>query len=164
MPEPRRKTQHKEVMLRLQSRAKYIASLPKRGGLQPPTFELKSRPRTSVENMRIGLPPPPPKARPKSFQPNQPSTPVRPIPPAFSPGWTASIARRQGPVGSKPGYTGRASAAVVTQKSIASLALKQVQERWTQIIQNLQDCSLLAQTTAQTSHEQDLIIAALRGY
>ena len=149
MPEPCRKTQHKEVMLRLQSRAKYIASLPKRGGLQPPTFELRSRPRTSVENMRIGLPPPPAKARPKSLQPNQPLTPIRPIPPAFSPaGWTASIARRQGTVGSNPGYTGRASAEFVTQKSIASLALRQVQERWTQIIQNLQDCSLLAQTTA----------------
>ena len=64
-PEMRRKPQHKEVLFRLQSRAKYIASLPKRGGLQPPIFEPRSRPQTSVEDMRIGLPPPPAKARQK---------------------------------------------------------------------------------------------------
>ena len=132
VPEPRRKTQHKEVMLRLQRRAKYIASLPMRGGLKPPTFEPRSNPSTSVENMRMGLPPPPAKARPKSLQPNQPSIPIRPIPSAYSVGWTASIARRQAPAGSKPGYAGRASAEIGTQKSIASLALRQVQERWTQ--------------------------------
>ena len=148
-PEPCRKLQHKEVLLRLQSRAKYIASLPKRGGLQPPTFELRSRPWSSVENMRIGLPPPPAKARPKSLQPRQTSTPARPIPPVFSLRRTASDTRCQSTVGSKPGYISRASAELVTQKSIASLALKQVQERWLQIIQNLQDCSLLAQTTSQ---------------
>ena len=59
--EPRRPRQplHKEALLRLHSRAKYLASLPKRGGLPPPTFEPRSRPRTSLEDMRIGLPPPP---------------------------------------------------------------------------------------------------------
>ena len=35
MPEVRPKSQHKAVMLRAQSKAKYIASLPKPGGLQP---------------------------------------------------------------------------------------------------------------------------------
>ena len=67
-------------------------------------------------------------------------------------------------MGPKQRSTSRASDELVTQKSIASLALKQVQERWLQIIQRQHDCSLLAQTTAQTAHEQDLIIAALRGY
>ena len=114
--------------------------------------------------MRIGLPPPPAKARPKSLQPDKPSVPIRPASPAFPSGWQIASARRQAPVSSKPGYAGRASAEIMTQKSIASLALRQVQERWTQIIQSLQDCSLLAQTTAQTSHQHDLIIAALRGY
>ena len=67
-------------------------------------------------------------------------------------------------MGPKQRPTSRASEEFVTQKSIASLALKQVQERWLQIIQRLHDCSILAQTTAQTAHEQDLIVAALKGY
>ena len=67
-------------------------------------------------------------------------------------------------MGPKQRSTSRAPDELVTQKSIASLALKQVQERWLQIIQRQHDCSLLAQTTAQTAHEQDLIIAALRGF
>ena len=67
-PLPSRKPLHKEALLRMHSRAKYLASLPKRGGLPPPIFEPRSQPRTSVEDMRIGLPPPPVKARPKSLQ------------------------------------------------------------------------------------------------
>ncbi len=65
-----------------------------------------------------------------------------------------------GLVGPKQRPTSRASEDLVTQKSIASLALKQVQVKWLQIIQRLGDCSL----TAQTAHERDLIIAALKGY
>ena len=37
-PLPSRKPQHKEALLRMHSRAKYLASLPKRGGLPPPKF------------------------------------------------------------------------------------------------------------------------------
>ena len=132
-PETCRKPQHKEVLLRLQSTAKYIASLPKRGGLQPPSFEPRSRPQTSVENMRIGLPPPPAKARPKSLQHSRPSTRVRPIPPALPTGRIAPNTKCQSTMGPKQGSTSRASDELVTQKSIASLALKQVQERWLQI-------------------------------
>ena len=67
-------------------------------------------------------------------------------------------------VGPKQGPTSRASEDLVTQKSIASMALKQIQVKWLQIIQSLGDCSILAHTTAQTAHEKDLIIAALKGY
>ena len=74
-PRPSRKPLHKEALLRMHSRAKYLAALPKRGGLPPPTFEPRSQPRTSVEDMRIGLPPPPVKARPKSLQHRSCSTP-----------------------------------------------------------------------------------------
>ena len=148
----------------MQSRAKYIASLTKRGGLRPPTFEPRASPHTSMENMRIGLPPPPAKARPKSLQHTQHTTPMRPIPPAYTTGWPAPSARHHTPTVRKPGGAARACAEFVTQRSIASQALRQVQEKWTQIILQLQDCSLLAQTTAQTSHQHDLIVAALRGY
>ena len=163
-PPPCRKPQHKEVLLRLHSRAKYIASLPKRGVLPPPSFEPRSQPQTSVEDMRIGLPPPPVKARPKSLQHRSYSTPVGPILSALPIRQIAFTTKCPSSMGPKQRPTSRASDEFITQKSIASLALKQVQERWLQIIQRLHDCSLLAQTTAQTAHEQDLIVAALKGY
>ena len=137
-----RKPQHKEALLRMHSRAKYLASLPKRGG----------------------LPPPPVKARPKSLQHCSYSTPVRPILSALPIREIAFNTKCPSSVGPKQRPTSRASEDFVTQKSIASLALKQVQERWLQIIQRLHDCSILAQTTAQTAHEHDLIVAALKGY
>ena len=158
------KPHRRETLLRMQSRAKYLASLPKRGGLPPPIFEPKSQPRISVEDMRIGLPPPPVKARPKSLQLRSFSTPVKPIPSALPSRQIAFHPKSSSSLGSKQQPNSRAPEAFVTQKSIASLALQQVQERWLQIIQRLPDCSLLAQTTAQTSHEQALIVSALRGY
>ena len=133
-------------------------------GLPPPSFEPRSHPQMSVEDMRIGLPPPPAKARPKSLQHRSYSTPVRPILSALPIRQIASNTKCPSSMGPKQRPTSRISDELVTQKSIASLALKQVQERWLQIIQRLHDCSLLAQTTAQTAHEQDLIVAALRGY
>ena len=163
-PLPSRKPQHKEALLRMHSRAKYLASLPKRGGLPPHIFEPKSQPQTSVEDMRIGLPPPPVKARPKSLQHRSYSTPIRPITSAVPIKEIALNSTYPGSVGPKQRPTSRASEDFVTQKSIASLALKQVQARWLQIIQRLPDCSILAQTTAQTAHENDLIVAALKGY
>ena len=162
--EPFATTQHKEALLRMHSRAKYLASLPKRGGLPPPIFEPKSQPQTSVEDMRIGLPPPPVKARPKSLQHRSYSTPIRPITSAVPIKEIALNTTYPGSVGPKQQPTSRTSEDFVTQKSIASLALKQVQARWLQIIQRLPDCSILAQTTAQTAHENDLIVAALKGY
>ena len=164
--EPRQPRQplHKETSLRLHSRAKYLASLPKRGGLPPPTFEPRSRPRTSLEDMRIGLPPPPVKARPKSLQIQSCKIPVQPIRLAVPKQERTLATMPYDLVGPTHGPTSRASEDFVTQKSIASMALKQVQAKWLQIIQSLGDCSILAHTTAQTAHEKDLIIAALKGY
>ena len=45
-----------------------MASLPKLGGLPPPIFQPRSRALVTVDTARTGLPPPPPKARPKSLQ------------------------------------------------------------------------------------------------
>ena len=164
--EPRQSRQplHKEALLRLHSRAKYLASLPKRGGLPPPTFEPRSRPRTSVEDMRIGLPPPPVKAQPKSLQLQSCKIPVQPIRSAVPKQERTLVTMPKDLVGPTHGPTSRASEDFVTQKSIASMALKQVQVKWLQIIQSLGDCSILAHTTAQTAHEKDLIVAALKGY
>ena len=51
-----------------------------------------------------------------------------------------------------------------TQKSIAATAMSQVQARWLRIIKNIPEASYLAQTAAETSHEDDLLRASLRGY
>ena len=154
--EPRQPRQplHKETSLRLHSRAKYLASLPKRGGLPPPTFEPRSRPQTSLEDMRIGLPPPPVKARPKSLQIQSFKIPVQPIRSTVPKQERTLAMMPKDLVGPTHGPTSRASEDFVTQKSIASMALKQVQAKWLQIIQSLGDCSILAHTTAQTAHEK----------
>ena len=115
-PLPTRKPLHKEALLRMHSRAKYLAALPKRGGLPPPTFEPRSQPRTSVEDMRIGLPPPPVKARPKSLQHRSYSTPVKPITSAVPKKERILTTMPKDLVGPKQRPTSRASEDLVTQK------------------------------------------------
>ena len=66
--QPKRGPQPKAKTLRQLSRAKYMASLPKLGGLPPPIFRPSDRAPVTVDTARTGLPPPPPKARPKSLQ------------------------------------------------------------------------------------------------
>ena len=117
-----------------------------------------------MESLRIGLPPPPAKARPQSLQLSTPPALSRRSVPSFQPGIQSLGISHPIVASSRSLHEQRVSAEIKTQKSIASLALKQVQERWIHIVQSLQNCSLLAQTTAQIAHQNDLILASLRGY
>ena len=51
-----------------------------------------------------------------------------------------------------------------SQKSIAATAMSQVQERWLRLIKSIPEASYLAQTADETSHEDDLLRASLRGH
>ena len=55
--QPKRGPQPKAKTLRQLSRAKYMASLPKLGGLPPPTFRPHDRAPVTVDTARTGLPP-----------------------------------------------------------------------------------------------------------
>ena len=160
--QPKRSPQPKAINLRQQSRAKYMASLPKLGGLPPPIFRPTDRAPVTVDTARTGLPPPPPKARPKSLQQAlsfmDVSSPAKPplMAPTIQPVQTFTSAGAPPKLYAKNDFQ--------SQKSIAATAMSQVQARWLRIIKSIPEASYLAQTAAETSHEDDLLRASLRGY
>ena len=139
-----------------------MASLPKLGGLPPPIFRPTDRASVTVDTARTGLPPPPPKARPKSLQQAlsfmEGSSPAKPplMAPTTQPVQTFTSAGAPPKLYAKNDFQ--------SQKSIAATAMSQVQARWLRIIKNIPEASYLAQTAAETSHEDDLLRASLRGY
>ena len=155
-PQPRAKT------LRQLSRAKYLASLPKLGGLPPPEFRPHGRAPVTVDTARTGLPPPPPKARPKSLQQAQLylGAQSHPKPQLIAP--TSHVVQTFAAPGAPPKFQARND--FQTQKSISATAMSQVQERWIRLIKSIPEASYLAKTASETSHEDDLLRASLRGY
>ena len=160
--QPKRSPQPKAKNLRQLSRAKYMASLPKLGGLPPPIFRPTDRAPVTVDTARTGLPPPPPKARPKSLQQAlsfmEVSSPAKPqlMAPTIQAVQTFTSAGAPPKLHAKNDFQ--------SQKSIAATAMSQVQARWLRIIKSIPEASYLAQTAAETSHEDDLLRASLRGY
>ena len=116
----------------------------------------------TVDTARTGLPPPPPKARPKSLQQAQSfmGAPSHPKPQFMAP--VSHVVQTFAAAGAPPKF--QAKNDFQSQKSISATAMSQVQESWLCLIKSIPEASYLAQTASETSHEDDLLRASLRGY
>ena len=142
-------------------RAKSCLSPPVSGGLQPPSYKPSTTATHEVDYIQPGLPQPRPKAPPLSLRRQtwekrtvealaqtprytQPQTPkikaARSTPPLIRP--------------AQPEY----------QKALAFKAKTEVEERWIRLLQLHQDSSLLAQTAVETSHPEETLKTAIKGY
>ena len=142
-------------------RAKSCLSPPSSGGLQPPSYKPSTTAIHEVDYIQPGLPQPRPKAPPLSLRRQtwekrtvealvqtprytQPQTPkikaARSTPPLIRP--------------AQPAY----------QKALAFKAKTEVEERWIRLLLLHQDSSLLAQTAVETSHPEETLKTAIKGY
>ena len=142
-------------------RAKSCLSPPSSGGLQPPSYKPSATAIHDVDYIQPGLPQPRPKASPMSLRRQtlekravealvqtplytQPQIPkikaARSTPPQIRP--------------AQPSY----------QKALAFKAKTEVEDRWIRLLHLHQDSSLLAQTAIETSHPEETLKTAIKGF
>ena len=142
-------------------RAKSCLSPPASGGLQPPVYKPSTTATHEVDFIQPGLPQPRPKAPPLSLRrqtwEKRPVEAIAQTPQYTKPQTPKIKAARSTPPQIRP-------AQPEYQKALAFKAKTEVEERWIRLLQLHQDSSLLAQTAIETSHPEETLKTAIKGY